>query len=357
MDLQILKYKAEQCDDTTHYTVEPLHCDAVIAAIGTITLQVSRDNTDYDRKALANGVADAFSRAGLAGHLPKIVLMGTSSYDILPAELAHAAARGELAKLAVSRQDIATQDVIGTQIQLDHGELLFLLAPNGKITLLSPDVAPIEDASGMVILPEGWYGIAESNLDLPVTTSFAALLDPSTNPDFESRGDLINKIFWDDINPSLADPFLSEDDSYLADQPTYFQCGDEATLAELLRLALWSDRTANAYPYSIEITCNSAYDSAELVADDLSCDQQRLDTLSRYFLAENYPSGSAAEYNGGNPARRSAYSHYGKKLLIEIEAPSGHARYATRKTLRAWLESRNVTPADAKRLTEPSAQA
>lgn len=148
--------------------------------------------------------------------------------------------------------------------------------------------------------------------------------------------DLYEDRFWNDVNPTLDDPFVQGDE--LEDWPVEWN-GDAECFERMFRAFVITDPDITL-PAEFEIVATTQDEESYVTADFPSQLTPRLLALSRALLAEAHPYGWTWQYNDGQPQRLSGWSMTAEAITIEVEPPTAHERAEAHLALQAWLLER-----------------
>lgn len=169
----------------------------------------------------------------------------------------------------------------------------------------------------------------------------------------EVRKERLEEFFWDEVNPTLEDPFfrsLDDEDEWGAE--FYCENGETAEFEEFLELCVLTERTiTNSEDY---LVIDSETDCEASGLSDCSYYTERLSELVEIACGYFKPLGHRYDYNDGWSDRYSGYGINSESITISLkEAYSAPAREKMlgMKKLREKLTRMNVPVDKIARLT------
>ena len=168
----------------------------------------------------------------------------------------------------------------------------------------------------------------------------------------EMTEERLTEVFWEQINPTLEDPFFRAFDDDLWGEEFRCEQGTVEELTAFLKLSLLTEKEIKEPDDYLILEAENEVDAAGLC--DGSYYTERIAELVGIACAFFQPQGFSYDYNDGCYDRMSGYSHNSETIHIPL---SEFARLPTRekmlgmKELRKQLTQMNVPPEQISKLT------
>ena len=213
---------------------------------------------------------------------------------------------------------------------------------NGNIRGL---IVRLPDGRGAIFRQQFWgeaqngiideHGALHQGFDPEATDVFDKSAEPEGDtPD--ARSDALLDIFWNELNPTLEDPYF--DDRVLENTELTFRRGDYKEFAQVIHwAAACCPQECIQEPFEVVFRAEGADERAFLNTEGLPDGLDVLQVVADIALDYFGPMGENWEYNDGAYGRQSGYSNYQAFFTVSINPPSAHARIEARERLVAWL--------------------
>lgn len=168
----------------------------------------------------------------------------------------------------------------------------------------------------------------------------------------EMTEERLTEVFWEQINPTLEDPFFRAFDDDLWGEEFRCEQGTVEELTAFLKLSLLTEKAIKEPDDYLIVEAENEVDAAGLC--DGSYYSERIAELVGIACAYFQPQGFTYDYNDGCYDRMSGYSHNSETIHIPL---AEFARLPTRekmlgmKELRKQLTQMNVPPEQISKLT------